>query len=405
MNRGNANSSGQGAKRRYLLVAIGEAGHAFPLIAIGRELVARGHEVGLHTWFRWQEHIEAAGMRFFKAPVFEHPPDQPAPNVHEAAALAARQLSGVIQDFRPDVVVSDVLTLSGTLASELNNVPLVSFVPHFWHATGDDTVPFGSGWAPAHNPIARAFFKRLGRLERRALEFGRDEMNETRRHVGLPAIDRVHGGLSQDLVLVGTLPQLEPPRDWPPHVKVIGPVMWEPPSRPTELPPGDDPLVVIAPSTAQDLQHRMLGASVSGLRDLPVRVLATKNAREPEHPLKPGANTVIVGWVSYSQVMPIADVIVCHGGHGTIMRALTSGTVPVVIPASGDQFENGARLRWAGVGVSVPSRFLSRRTIAAAVEKVLRHPEMTERARQLAAWAADNNGAERAADEIEAFSA
>jgi UDP:flavonoid glycosyltransferase YjiC (YdhE family) len=53
--------------------------------------------------------------------------------------------------------------------------------------------------------------------------------------------------------------------------------------------------------------------------------------------------------------------------------------------------------------VEIPARFLSRRTIAAAVEKVLARPRMTERTRQLARWAADNNGAIRAADEIEAF--
>ncbi len=373
------------------------------MIAIGRELAARGHEVALHTWFRWQEHIETAGVRFFKAPVFVHAPFKPAPNVHEAAALAADELSEVVRDYEPDVIVSDVLTLSGTLAAEKCGKPLITFVPHFWHATGADEVPFGSGWAPAHNPIARWFFRRVGRLEHKALLFGRNEMNVTRQHVGLPPIERVHGGLSRELVLVGTLPQLEPPRLWPEHVKVVGPVIWEPPSEPVNLPSGDAPLVVVAPSTAQDLDHRMLGASVSGLRDLPVRVLATKNGREPAKPLKPGPNTAIVDWVSYSQVMPAADVIVCHGGHGTIMRALTSGTVPVVCPASGDQFETAARLRWAGVGVEIPARFLGRRTIAAAVEKVLARPRMTERTRQLARWAADNNGAQRAADEIETF--
>ena len=110
--------------------------------------------------------------------------------------------------------------------------PLVSFVPHFWHATGADTVPFGSGWAPAENrDRARRSSGGLDGLNDQALEYGREEMNETRRHVGLPPIDRVHGGLSQKLVLVGTLPQLEPPREWPAHVKVVGPVMWEPPSR------------------------------------------------------------------------------------------------------------------------------------------------------------------------------
>lgn len=390
---------------RFLLVAIGEPGHAFPMIAIGGALRARGHQVAIHTWFRWQEPIEAAGMTFFRAPVFEHALDAAPPNVHEAGALAADQLAGVVREYRPDVVVSDVLTLSGSLAAELCGVPLVSYVPHLWHATGHDDPPFGSGWAPPHSRLARRFFHWTGRLERRGLEFGRVELNETREHVGLPPIDRVHGSLSRGLVLVGTLPQLEPARQWPDHVRVVGPAIWEPPAEQVKIPAGDDPLVVVAPSTAQDLQHKMLGASVSGLRNLPVRVLATKNGREPERALKPGANTTIVDWVSYSQVLPQADVIVCHGGHGTVMRALTSGCAVVICPASGDQFENAARLRWAGVGVAVPAKFISGRTIAAAVEKVLTRPQMTERTRQLARWTDDHDGAENAAAEIEAFAA
>ena len=40
---------------------------------------------------------------------------------------------------------------------------------------------------------------------------------------------RLHGGLSERLCLVGTFPQLEYPRRWPPGVHVVGPLMWEPP--------------------------------------------------------------------------------------------------------------------------------------------------------------------------------
>lgn len=375
------------------------------MIAIGRLLRAQGHQVGIHTWFRWQEQIEAADMAYFKAPVFEHAPGTAPPTVHQAASLAAHQLVEVVHDFKPDVIVSDILTLSGSLAAELTDTPLVTIIPHFWHVTGADEAPFGSGWSPAKFWPAKQFFRVVSKFEQHALEYGRGELNETREHVGLAPIDRVHGGMSQELVLVGTLPQLEPTRSWPPHVKVVGPIMWEPPTEQIAIPPGDDPLVIVAPSTAQDLDHKMLGASVAGLRDLPVRVIATKNGREPQRALNPGQNTSIVDWVSYSQVLPEADVIVCHGGHGTIMRALTSGTAVVICPASGDQFENAARLRWAGVGVAVPARFISSRTIAAAVEKVLSRPAMTERARQLSRWAADNDGAAKAAAEIELFAA
>ncbi len=388
---------------RILLVTIGEPGHAFPAIGIAARLARAECDVAVHTWFRWEDHIVGVGAEFFRAPKFEVAAGQEIPDIHEAAALATEQLREVLREWQPDVIVGDVLTLASALTAELCDLPFVTFVPHFWHATGDDAVPFGSGWAPAESRLAKRIFKRMHRFERAGLEYGRDELNETRRAVGLPTVDRFHGALSRELVLVGTFPQLEPPREWPPHVKVVGPVMWEPKPDLIELPSGPEPLVVVAPSTAQDLDHTMLRSAVEGLRDLPMRVIAAKNGREPVAPLEPGANTTVVDWAPYSQLFPLADAVVCHGGHGTIMRALTSAAPVVVVPASGDQYENAARVRWAKVGVSVPNRFISSRTIAAAVEKLLSEPAYKSRAAELARWADGHDAAQTAADEILGF--
>ena len=49
---------------RIFLGAFGQPGHAFPMLALGAELVARGHEVTYETWSRWRDHVEAHGMRF-----------------------------------------------------------------------------------------------------------------------------------------------------------------------------------------------------------------------------------------------------------------------------------------------------------------------------------------------------
>ena len=74
---------------------------------------------------------------------------------------------------------------------------------------------------------------------------------------------------------MATLPQLEYPRDWPAWARVVGPLMWEPPGEHVEPPPGDGPVVLVAPSTAQDAEHRLLRAALDGLADEPVRVIAT----------------------------------------------------------------------------------------------------------------------------------
>ncbi|MFT4050223.1 MAG: glycosyltransferase [Solirubrobacterales bacterium] len=388
---------------RILLVTIGEPGHAFPTIAIASKLVAAGADVAVHTWFRWEDHIVGVGAKFFRAPKFDVVAGERIPDVHEAAAMATEQLRHVVNEWQPDVIVGDVLTLASALTAEICGVPFVTSVPHFWHATGEESIPFGSGWSPPKNAIGRWTTRRMHKLEQVGLEYGRDELNETRAAVGLPSIDRVHGALSRELVLVGTFPQLEPRRDWPGHVKVIGPVMWEPPAEPVEMPEGDAPLVVVAPSTAQDLEHTMLRSAVDGLRNLPVRVVAAKNGREPAVPLDPGANTEVVDWAPYSQLFPPADVVVCHGGHGTIMRALCARASVVIAPASGDQYENAARVRWAKVGVSVPNRFISGETIAAAVEKVLADQRYARRVGELADWADHHDAAQTAADELMAF--
>ena len=191
---------------------------------------------------------------------------------------------------------------------------------------------------------------------RRGLEHGRRDLNGARARLGLPPLDRVHGGLSERLCLVGTFPQLEYPREWPAETHVVGPLLWEPPYEEVAPPPGDEPLVLIAPSTAQDRSHRLLRAALAGLDGEPVRVLATWNRRALPGPQRVPANARLVEWISYARTMPRCAVVVCHVGHGTMARALASGAAVVGCPVAGDMAENAARLDWAGAGVRLPWR-------------------------------------------------
>jgi UDP:flavonoid glycosyltransferase YjiC (YdhE family) len=177
--------------------------------------------------------------------------------------------------------------------------------------------------------------------------------------------------------------------------------MWEPPYHEIEPPPGDGPLVLVAPSTAQDSEHRLLRAAVDGLRREPIRLLAAWNRKPLSVPVKAAANTRLVEWVSYSRTMPGCALVICHAGHGTMVRALASGAPVLAVPHAGDMAENAARADWAGVGVRLPWRLLSPRTVRLAVRYALSDPALAERARGLAEWASAHDGAERAADLVE----
>ncbi len=375
------------------------------MIALGRELARRGHAVTLQTWRRWQADVEGEGMRFAAAPEYHVFPTREKPlSPYQAVERATRETVQLVRSVGPAVVMSDILTLAPALAGELEGIPVGTLIPHLDPRMPSGSAPYSCGARLPRTRAGRALWRGADPLLRHGLQLGRMQLNETRRRLGLPALERVHGGISERLTLVATFPQLEYPRTWPPGTHVIGPLMWEPPAAATELPPGSEPLVLIAPSTSQDPGQTLLRAALAGLADMPVRVLASANRRIPDNVAVP-PNARLVDWVSYSRTMPASELVVCHGGHGTVARALASGCGLVIVPAAGDMNENAARVDWAGVGVRLPGRLVGARGVALAVGRALARPQLRDGARSLQAWAARHDAAGRAADLVEAFAA
>jgi UDP:flavonoid glycosyltransferase YjiC (YdhE family) len=372
------------------------------MIALGRALAARGHDITLQTWERWRAPVEAEGLTFTPAPEYSAFPigEQPL-DFYEAIVYTTRDTLPLVRDLRPDVVVHDILTLGPSLAGELAGVPRATLIPHVFPEATPGFPIYSFGARLPRTAAGRAFWERAHLPVRRGLESGRLALNRTRAVVGLPPLSHVHGGTSRDLALVATFPRLEYPRAWPPHVHVVGPLLWEPPTEEVTLPPGDAPLVLVAPSTSQDPDHRLLHAALRGLADAPVRVLATWNRRLPSRPLPVPDNARLVDWVSYARTMPHCDVVVCHAGHGTLVRALSSGCAVVACPIAGDMNENAARLDWAGAGVRLPRRFISPRPIRHAVERALGEPSIRARARDFGAWVSTHDAGARASTLIE----
>ncbi len=383
-----------------MLAAFGDPGHAFPMIALGSALAARGHDVVLETWTRWAEPVRALGMTFAPAPEYPPFPTRERPlKPYEAVYRAALDTRPLIASFKPDVLIHDVLTLGPGLAGELEGVPVGTLIPHVHPGPAEGLPPFSLGARRPRTGVGRALWRALEPISNRGFEIGRTELNETRRRLGLPALDRVFGGISPELCLVATFPALEYPRDWAPGTHVVGPLLWELPSTETlSLPAGDGPLVLVAPSTSQDPSHELVRAAVVACATLPVRVLAVV----PEGSIGPlPANATVVDWLSYAEAMPHCDVVVMHGGHGTLARALACGCVPVLVPAAGDQAENGARIDWAGVGVRVPRRLCSPAVLRLAIERALEDPRRAARAQAIAGWLAEHDPAQEAARLVE----
>jgi UDP:flavonoid glycosyltransferase YjiC (YdhE family) len=388
---------------RILVAAFGDAGHVFPAIALGKALKARGHEVVIETWEERRGAVEGEGLGFAAAEEYRmFPPPDPDSEEGQHAAEAALALLPLLEELRPDAVVSDILTLAPTLAAERAGTPLATLIPHIYPVVEPGLPFFAIGLRPPRTRLGRSIW-RYGhdRALQVGLEQGRRDLNVQRQRLDLPPIDRFHGGISPDLALVATFPQLEYPRLWPPGVEITGPMTFELPHPEIELPPGDEPLVLVAPSTAHDSDNRLVRTALAALAEEPVRVVATTNRVAPQHPIEIPGNAVLVDWLSYSQLMPAASLVVSHGGHGTVARALGAGTPVLICPIIGDMSETAMRVAWAGAGLSLPWRLCRPAPLRWSVRRLLREPSFTAKAEEIAAWGRGNDGARRGAELVE----
>jgi MGT family glycosyltransferase len=391
---------------RVLVAAFGDPGHVFPAISLGKALAARGHQVVVETWEERRQAVEGAGLGFSAAEEYKmFPPPEPDSADGRHAAEAAQALLPMFERMRPHVAVSDILTLAPALAAERAGVPLATLIPHIYPALEPGLPFFAMGLRPPRTPLGRAAWRTGQRALNVGLEHGRRDLNLQRRRLGLPPVERFHGGISAELALVGTYPQLEYPRRWPPGVEVTGPMSFEVPHPEIELPPGEQPLILVAPSTAHDSGNHLVRTALKAFAGEPVRVVATTNRVAPQRPIEVPANAVLVDWLSYSQLMPAASLVVSHGGHGTVARALGAGTPLLICPIAGDMSETAMRVSWAGAGLSLPWRLCRPGPLRWAARRILGDPSFAAGAGRIATWGRENDGARRGAELIEGLAA
>jgi UDP:flavonoid glycosyltransferase YjiC (YdhE family) len=150
------------------------------------------------------------------------------------------------------------------------------------------------------------------------------------------------------------------------------------------------------------LGHMTIAADVyrTALRavaDLDARVLLTVGRRFNPADLGPIPDNVHVeAWTDQADVLAEADLVVCHGGSGTVLGALAVGIPMVMVPLFADQFENARRIAAAGAGQTVePERTAaSRRSpigdadaalITTAIKAVLANSSYRDQAADIAA--------------------
>jgi UDP:flavonoid glycosyltransferase YjiC (YdhE family) len=398
-----------GPRKRFLFTVFDGGGNLPPPLAVAAKLVRLGHDVRVIGDPSARADIEAAHAHFIP---WKHAPyrldrrRENDPLRDWAAATPEQGLRQLIDLFfcgpalghaldvttelrraGADLVVCLDMLLGVVAGCESTEQRLVLFSPGINMYPQRGLPPFGPGLTPARTPAERALHAEIAANATRLFDTGLPALNAARRALGLPPLRHVFDQTRYAVAhLLATSRAFDFPSDPPPEVRYVGPQLSDPAwAQPWQSPwSADDarPLVLVSFSTTYQNHVPILQRLIDALGQLPVRALITLGVTVRPQELQAPLNCVIVGSAPHSSAMSSASLVVTHGGHGTVMAALSHRLPMLVIPQGRDQMDNAARITTRGAGLALPANAQGAE-LTAALKRLLTEPAFREAARRL----------------------
>lgn len=403
---------------RVLCVSAPLAGHLDwgGYLATAAELARRGHTLLWASGPEVQDSVQAAGVAF--QPLTETgwrwpPPSPLPPDPHADPQSVLRQkqlraldqwldptrvtaahqaLAGVVDNFRPDLILSEMFIAAAGLVAEQAGIPLAVI-----------------GWpAPAQRePSTYDALTHLARtrLDELLAQAGRAGKNWTQ--TGPPALCSPH--LHLTYWSANWFAGVEIGRQTV-HVGGLRPRHAVPP--PAALPsPDAAPWVLITLGTSFNTDPAFFIAATqaaSRMGCLPLVALGAPLESAWVQTMRPRlpATTVLAPRLDFAAVMPHVTAAIHHGGAGTTHALVTHAIPQIVAPHAADQIRQAQGVLRCGVGLHLPPKEVTVDRLVAALAQTLpdRSPQRAQ-ARLAQAEFDALGGVPAAADRIENFPA
>jgi MGT family glycosyltransferase len=380
--------------RRYLFALVDAGGNVPPELSAARRLVERGHAVTVIADDSVASDVRSTGAEFRRWVRAPNRPDRRPENdpvrdweckypwqlvdrltrtmLVGPAGRYADDVNDAIREDQPTLVICSMFCIGAMVTAEAAGIPFVVLCPNIYPLPAQGTSPFGLGLRPTRS--------RLGRLRDRALNriiewqwdsHGLAELNALRTRYGLAPTSHVFDQVRRaSRQLVMTSPALDFGTTLPDNARYVGPVLddprwsdavsWAPPA-------GSDPLVLVALSSTFQNQIGTLQRVIDAMGTLPVRAIVTAGPAVDVTAVRPASNVTVIASAPHRQILPHASVVITHGGHGTVVKALAAGVPLVLLPHGRDQGDTSVRVSSLGAGVT-----LSRAARPAAIARTVR---------------------------------
>lgn len=345
---------------RVLFTSCPAYGHALPMLPLIRAAERDGHEVRVATGPDLVGALAARGLDVHSV----GPSWESAWSAHDAAwanhsvTEEQKMMDGVIalfgtpalqrlddlvamaSEWRPDVVVHEVLEQGGSMLAHRLAVPSVV------HGIGP--------MFPFYEQLISAAGAAIGEPQ-------------------------LWAQLSTEQALDLCPPSLQPDRPQPwPDAAAVRPSAGERqplPSGLADVLSSDRAVAYFTLGTVKNAHTSDFRTGLHALADYDGLVVATTGRRLDLDELGPvPANAMLAEFVPQASLLERADLLVSHSGSGTMLGGLVHGVPQVALPRGTDQPDNAALLVRAGAGMLVAPEDYAVESIAAAVTAVTRNP-------------------------------
>lgn len=390
---------------RALIAAAGSHGDILPMIAIGRELLAQGHEVIFFANPAFSAYALEAGMLFVPissaeaysallGDLVEDKPDNAFERVaNEYAALNRVFYATMHAHVVPgkSIAIGGSLLFAPRLLKETDGVPSVTvhLAPSVIRSN-EQPARLMPKWIAASTPF---WIKSLAwwMADRRYDAWLTKPLNQQRRELGLSPVTRIfQSWIHEADCVIGMFPgwYAKPQSDWPSKLHLSGFPLYDhgqvddiSPDLAAFLHAGPAPVGISAgTATARSssfFQTSIAACQAEGLRG----VLLSPYAEHIPSALPEGFFHAT--YAPYRRLLPRLSAFIHHGGIGSTSQALLAGVPQLIRPVAYDQFDNSARAVNLGVGKEILVKDYTVDHVAKTLRVLVSEEQMRDRCRQV----------------------
>ena len=381
---------------RIVFFCIPAWGHTNPTVEVVRQLTAKGHQVRYYSFAPFREKLEAAGAEVIccDGALPPQPKDLDKKVGRDFTALVEMvtdttltledQVCRELEEFQPDVVVSDSVCFWGKLFAKKLGIPYVC---------STTTFAFNQHSAQLMKPKAGELLRSLLGVPR----IGR-KMALLRQH-GYP-VEKVTDLLQNDNetnTIVYTSREFQPMAEtFSEHYAFVGPSV---PEREEPVGAKSRPLIYVSLGTVMHDRRRFCINCAEALADMDVdAVLSVGTAENLEALGTLPPNIHAAERVDQLAVLQQADVFLTHCGMNSASEAVWYGVPTVLDPQQSEEAAVADRMEELGMGLRLRSEDPAH--IREALERVLDESSYKEQTARIARSFREAGGAKRAAEYV-----